>query len=79
MTVAFGDTADAKPLARMTVPDAAELVMTAVKPRPLETSPAVIRATPIRLRMTFMTQPFRHLPACEQTLALLQVLPILRS
>lgn len=70
MTVALDDTVEAKLLAETTIPDPAELVMTAVKPRTLESSPALTRATPIRLRMTFMLQPFRHLPACEQTLTL---------
>jgi hypothetical protein len=79
ITVALDDTDEAEAPARMTMPEVAELVMTAVKPSMPESNPAPTRAKPIRLRMTFMLQPFRHLPACEQTLTLLQVRPIMRS
>ncbi len=45
------------------MPDPVEVVMMVVKPRTLESSPRLARTTPIRARMTFMAQPFRHLPS----------------
>jgi len=62
MTVAVGDTIADELLARTTMPDPVEVVMMAVKPRTLESSPRLARTTPIRARMTFIAQPFRHLP-----------------
>jgi hypothetical protein len=55
------------------MPDPVEVVMMAVKPRTLESSPRLATTTPIRARMTFIAQPFRHLPLREPTSRILQV------
>src|SRR5271165_3965453 len=65
MTVAAGHIADDEPAAMLTVGAAAAPAATAVKPKALASSPQLATATPTRVRMTFIGQPFRRVLAHE--------------
>lgn len=52
-------------LATATAAGAAELAATTVKPTVPASSPKLATATPARVRMTFIVQPFRLLPMRE--------------
>jgi hypothetical protein len=68
MSVALGlgvtDCELAEP-ATTTAAGAAELAAITVKPKALASSPKLATATPARVRMTFIVQPFRLLPMRE--------------
>jgi hypothetical protein len=65
MTVAAEHCLADEMLTTLMVPAAAELTAITVKPKPLASSPQLAATTPTRVLMTFITLPFRLIPAHE--------------